>query len=72
MYQVKLFRQNRWVTLSWGASFGAEWAIFERRRKRGERVRFVVNGRETLPGSIARAAAVFSKFNRHPRNMEDR
>jgi len=45
MYQVKLFRQDRWVTLSWGSDFGAERAIFERRRKRGARVRFVANGK---------------------------
>lgn len=43
MYQVKLFIQGRWVALSWSNSFAVEWRIFNRRRQRGERVRFVAN-----------------------------
>lgn len=43
MYKVQLNVQDRWVTLSWSNSFSVEWAIFERRRARGERVRFVAN-----------------------------
>ena len=43
MYQVELHAQGRWVALSWSGSFSIEWGIFERRRARGERVRFVAN-----------------------------
>jgi len=43
MYKVQLYIEDRWVTLSWSNSFTVEWGIFERRRVRGEHVRFRAN-----------------------------
>ena len=43
MYKVQIHMRGRWVDLSWSNSFHPVWAIYERRRNRGEPVRFRAN-----------------------------